>query len=266
MMLIALHGWPNMIAKWSNFMGVAVRQQTPRFGTALGGAFCRGPEYMPEAARIRIGLGCLIALVFWTAEPANCQDQLSRIEDNTFISPANPKIRVKVDRNFEYVGSVPFTIDDQAGGNRYVFVHATRDKHIQRMFIIQLEGLFVSTDEIYRYKITTAAKLGDFDYRHSVIVYDNDASIREEPGKEADLTQRFLAGHGYTSEPELVMSRFARPVDSERKHEIIFFCFENLSSYKHKLQDFPEGLDSPEKQAITRRVNENCRSTFRVNH
>jgi hypothetical protein len=63
---------------------------------------------------------------------------LSRVENNTFISPDNPTMRVKIGWKFEYVGSVPFIIGN-TGGNRYVFVHATRDKHIDQMFIIQQE-------------------------------------------------------------------------------------------------------------------------------
>jgi hypothetical protein len=215
--------------------------------------------------RTGIGLCCFVALTLWAAAPPDGRDQLSRIEHNEFISPANPATRVKVDRKLSYVGSVPFTIDDQAGGNRYVFVHATRDKRIQQMFIIQQEGFFASSNEIYRYKITSRAKLGSFDYQHSVIIYDDEANIREERGKEADLTRRFLAMRGYVLEPELVMSRFARPADSERKHEIIFFCYENLSSYGHRLKDFTEGSENPEKREIKRKVDENCGATFQVN-
>jgi hypothetical protein len=215
--------------------------------------------------RVVIGLSCLVALRVAAAEPARNRDQPSQVEHNTFVSSADPKIRVKVNRNFAYVGKVAFTIDDQAGGNRYVFVHATRNKHIQQMFIIQQEGFFASSGEIYRYKMTTPAKLGNFDYQHSVIVYDDEANIREEPGKEADLTRRFLTTRGYVLEPDLVMSRFARPADSERKHEIIFFCYENLSSYGHRLKDFSENSESPDKQEIKLKVDQNCREDFRVN-
>jgi hypothetical protein len=221
---------------------------------------------MPETARIGIGLGFFFALTFCAAEPANCQDQASRVESNTFISSDNPDIRVSVDRKFKYIGSLPFAIEKVARGNRYIFVQTNPEKHIQRMYIIQQEGILPSSDEIYRYEITTPAKLGNSDYQHSVIMYDNVARIREEPGTEADLTQRFLTLHGYVLEPELVMSRFARPADLERKHEIIFFCYENLSSYGHKLKDFREGLDSPEKQDIQQKVDGNCRSAFRLNH
>ena len=208
---------------------------------------------------LRIATGCIFAVTLRAAAA-----QSSRVEKNTFISPANPALRVEVNRRLRYVGSLPFTIDDVAGGNRYVFVRATADKHVQQMFIIQQEGFFPSSNDTYKYSITHAARLGESDYQHSVIIDDYDARVREEPGKEADLTQRFLRARGYVLEPEMVMSRFARPADTQHKHEIIFFCHENLSSYGHQLRDFPEGQDNPEKQKILDKVDENCRNSFHV--
>jgi hypothetical protein len=214
--------------------------------------------------RIAIGLSLFAAVTLSAAQPPASPNQSSRVENNTFISPANPKIHVIVDKNFAYVGSVPFTIDNVAAGNRYVFVRVSPEKHIQQMFIIQQEGFLPSSNDTYKYRITTPARLGKSEYQHSVILDDSAANIREEPGKESDVTQRFLAAHGYVTEPEVVMSRFARPADSEHKHEIIFFCFENLSSYGHKLADFPEGSDNPLKRDIKQRVDENCSHAFRV--
>jgi hypothetical protein len=216
------------------------------------------------ALMTKIGLSCFLAVPL-SVGAAHAGGQSSRVENNTFISSDNPDIRVDVNRELEYVGSVPFRIDNVAGGNRYVFVRATPDKHIQQMFIIQQEAFFSSSNDTYKYSITRPAKLGNFEYQHSVIMDDYNATIREEPGKEADVTQRFLKAHAYVLEPEMIMSRFARPADSRHKHEIIFFCHENLSGYGHKLLDFPEGPDSPEKQRIMKKVDENCRNTFHVN-
>ena len=218
---------------------------------------------MPDP-RTTIYLSCFLALTLSAAgEPPQNRERPSYVENNTFVSPENPKIRVKVDPKFEYIGKVPFTIGD-ARGNRYLFVQATLAKHIDKMFVVQQEAFLASSIDTYKYRITTPAKLGSFEYQHSVILDDNDAVIREEPGKEADLTRRFLTVHGYVLEPEVIMSRFARPADAQRKHEIIFFCFENLSSYGHKLVDFPEGSNNPEKQRIKKKVDEDCRNTFHV--
>src|ERR1700749_937501 len=126
------------------------------------------------------------------AQLTSAQTQESRVEGNIFISAENPKLRLAVDQKFRYLGSVPFTIGKIAAGHRFIFVHAAADKRVQQMFVIQQEGFLPSSDDTYKYPITDPARLGNSDYRHSVTFDDNDADIREGPGKEADLTKRFL--------------------------------------------------------------------------
>jgi len=200
-----------------------------------------------------------------SASPFACgQIQPSIVQQNSFVSPDNPRIRVEVAGKLKYLGSVPFTIDHEAAGYRYIFVQANHARHIEQMFIIQQEGFLATSNDTYKYPITRPVRLGNFEYQHSVILYDDGAAAREDSGREAAVTQRFLRDHGYTQEPELIMSRFARPADPQHKHEIIFFCFENLASYGRKLTDFSEGRDNPESESIKARVDKNCYDTFRV--
>lgn len=222
-----------------------------------------GKSWM-SGPRIGFAVSFWAALALCAGQPSANSEAAARVEKNTFLSLKNPKIRVKVDKKLKYIGEVPFTIGDQASGVRYVFVRATRGKNVQQMFLIQREGILPSSDDTYKYRITSPAMLGSFAYQHSVILEDMAATIREEPGKEADVTQQFLAVHGYVLERNLVMSRFARPADPEHKHEIIFFCFENLSAYGHGLADISTGSDSPNKEEIRKKVDENCRRAFRV--
>ncbi len=210
---------------------------------------------------------CLILLsisMLGIAQSTSAQTQESRVEGNIFISAENPKLRLAVDQKFRYLGSVPFTTGKIAAGHRFIFVHAAADKRVQQMFVIQQEGFLPSSDDTYKYPITDPVKLGAFEYRHSVIIDDNDAEIRQSPGTEADLTKRFLESHGYKLNAALVMSRFARPADVAHKHEIILFCFEDLSNYGHTLADFPENAGSAEKQRIKQTADDNCRNTFRI--
>lgn len=214
--------------------------------------------------RIGFAVSYWAALALCAGQPSANSEAAARVEKNTFLSSSNPKIRVEVNKKLKYIGEVPFTIGDQASGVRHLFIRATRDKNVQQMFLIQREGILPSSDDTYKYRITKPAMLGSFAYQHSVIFEDMAATIREEPGKEADVTQQFLTAHGYVLEPDLVMSRFARPADPEHKHEIIFFCFENLSAYGHRLADFSTGSDNPNKEEIKKKADENCRDAFRV--
>ena len=70
-------------------------------------------HWMP-ALRIGIGLTCFGALTLDSAETASNPEPPSHVENHTFISPNNPKIRVKVDKRLDYIGEVPFTIDNVA--------------------------------------------------------------------------------------------------------------------------------------------------------
>jgi hypothetical protein len=213
---------------------------------------------------LRTGLTCILAVSLCGVAGRENGETGTRVEGHTFISPVNPKIRVQVDKKFMYVGSVPFVIDKVAAGKRYVFVRATQKHFIEQMFLIQQEGFLPTSDDTYKYRLMNSAKLGNAEYLHSVILYDNDASIREAPGKEAEVTTRFLAEQGYVMDPEQVMSRVARPVDEQRRHEIVLFCFENLATFGHRLADFPEGSQNLEKELIKKQADENCQKTFRV--
>lgn len=211
-----------------------------------------------------IGIGdCLVAL-FVLVGPVHCQTPASIVKRNMFTSSDNPAIRIDVDHKLRYVGNFQFRIEHAVSGYLYIFVHAERDKHVERMFVIQQESFLPSSNDTYKYPITNPLRLGKSEYQHSVIFDDNQARIDEEPGKEADLTQRFLAAHKYVTEPEIVMSRFARPIGAERKHEIILFCYENLSSYRHRLADFLNGTNGAEARDIKMKADENCRSSFQI--
>jgi len=66
-------------------------------------------------------------------------------------------------------------------------------------------------------------------------------------------------------EHELVMSRFARTVDTSRKNEIIFFYFENLKSYTDKsVSDFDASANHAKQQKILESVDANSRVAFKV--
>jgi len=58
------------------------------------------------------------------------------------------------------------------------------------------------------------------------------------------------------------MSRFARPADPAHKHEIIFYCFEDLANYGHTMAGFPENSESAQKPRVKLAVDDNCRQTF----
>lgn len=188
------------------------------------------------------------------------------VEGNDFVSQDLPKLRVEVDPELQYIGSFPFDIDGIAGGYRYVWGEVDRGKHLKRTFIIQKEGFYPTSKDSYRYPTPNPVAFGAHEYQHNVFLADNEKEIREHPGHEPDVTQKFLRSKGYELDSQQVMSRFARIVGESKKNEIIFFYAENLSAYtKLSATTLDEdGSQQDLKKTIKEKVDSNSKLAFKV--
>ena len=178
--------------------------------------------------------------------------------DGVFTSTDLPAVRVRVDPAFEYLGSHQFEIYEAAQVERHIFVDA-QDGSIQRLLIFQFEGYLSDNDYAYQWGVTNPIDLGGQTYHHNTYCYNNNEVIQQQPGSEPDHTTRILREKGYTLEDELMMSRFARIVGDDQRHELIIFYIENVNSTGHTLQEISEEGAIVEKygdlsEALTRRA------------
>jgi len=190
----------------------------------------------------------------------------AHVDNNVFISTTEPPLKLTVDRRFKYLGKFPFDIEGIAGGYRYLWGDVENGKRLRRLFIVQAEGFYPDNSEVYRYGTPNPVTLAGHAYQHNVWIYDDAESIRQNPGKESELTRKFLERQGYVLDPDLVMSRFARAVGDSKKNEIIFFYFESLKDYTSKPpKSFPEdAAPDPEHKRILDAVDKNSMKAFRV--
>src|SRR5438270_6215010 len=65
-------------------------------------------------------------------------EQHVRINDNVFVAADHPKIEVKLDSKFKYLGKFPFDIMGVASGYRYIWGEMDHARHLRRTFIIQM--------------------------------------------------------------------------------------------------------------------------------
>jgi hypothetical protein len=196
---------------------------------------------------------------------SDCASQAPRaVERNVLVSTRDPVARIEVDKDLKYVGAFRFDLKNMACVERHIFA-GVHNRRIKRLFIVQLEEILESSSEIYRWQMRDAIRLGDGVYRHNVWAFDTAVSIREEPEAETAKTDAFLKERGLKLESELVMSRFARVVGEDRKHELIFFYMEPLASWHQRAADFPDGVPrTPAQRELARQVSERSLRAFRV--
>ncbi len=169
------------------------------------------------------------------------QNQAQRaVKNNTIISPALPNIRIRVNKAFTYAGKVDFKIRDVAQGERYIFIE-TQDKRITRLFIAQFEGFLPSNVLTYNYSFQNGIDLAGHRFKQNTFAFSNEEARSENPSGEAALTAAFLREKGFVLDDELMTSRLVNVPDQERRHELILFYVENVSSTGRRLQEFYNG-------------------------
>ncbi|NNE65086.1 MAG: hypothetical protein HKN33_00850 [Pyrinomonadaceae bacterium] len=210
---------------------------------------------------------CLLILVlFLTFLPSEVEAQEStrQVCGNAVVSKALPEIKVVVNKDFKYVGSFDFKIRDVAAGERFVFVDADGKKVI-RMFLLQFEGFLPHIDDFYRYSFKNALEFGKHKFRQNNYAYSNSEARRQNPKGEGVLTEDFLKAKGYEVEDELMMSRFITVPPENKKHELILYYLENVSSSGSKLSEFYENDSATETwKEIGRALKERSFGAFSI--
>jgi len=182
-----------------------------------------------------------------------------------FVSETLPTFRLTPGPGLVYLGAHPFRIGAIAEGERHVFAeHA--GGIVRRLLVLQFENILPSSTEEYRYRISNPVELGGVPYRHSVHLYRISESIREDPGSELALTVDFLQGKGLTLPDEQAMSRYARVIGADKKHELLIFYHESLADWgKGGIETLAvDGQPRPEVAPLAAAFAERARKSFTV--
>jgi len=164
------------------------------------------------------------------------------VKENVLRSSALPEMTLRVSKDFSYLGPLEFDLKQVARVERHIFVIENLGK-VERLFMVQFESALPDSDLTYRWLIRTPMTLGGVDWQQNPYFFNNAENIQADPGAESDHTTRFLNQNGLTLEDELMMSRFARIVDGQRRHEIILFYIENVSATGNTLDEISEDGD-----------------------
>lgn len=168
---------------------------------------------------------CVLALLAaGAAIHAGAQTSPRTIDGQVVTSSALPPVRIEIDPAFRYIGRMPFTIRNVAGGERIVFADA-QGKTIRRMVVLQFEGFLPGVDEIYRYDFSRAREIGGLRWRDNAWVYCTAAQIAAG-GNEGTQMHRWLAEQGHQTPDVQLMYRFLTLGDERRKDELIIFYLE----------------------------------------
>jgi hypothetical protein len=151
------------------------------------------------------------------------------VKGQVLTSAQTPKIRLKFDKDFKYVGSQDFILYDVARAEQHFLVDADKQGRIKRMYWIQFEGYLPSNTNAYRYKVSKTINLGGFEFIADAYA----RNVKTNPGRpdsDGSRARAFLEGKGYKMASDEVLSqRLVHLVDEAKRNELMIIYLEELS-------------------------------------
>jgi hypothetical protein len=161
-------------------------------------------------------------------QPATGSDQTRRVKGQVLTSTSLPRIRIRFDKRFKYVGSQKFILYDRAQVEQVFFVEADTDKHVTRMYMLQFEGYLPNVDATYNYAVDKTIDLGGQTYIVNTETIPNvQAALNQDPRSDVAHAGAFLGGKGYRFSESIMYQRFVRLVDQTKRNEFIVVYIED---------------------------------------
>ncbi|HVF87578.1 MAG TPA: nuclear transport factor 2 family protein [Pyrinomonadaceae bacterium] len=187
------------------------------------------------------------------------------LHGNRLLSLKFPSIKIDVDEQLPHIGILNFTLKGVAQVERYVYARAGEGGRVQRLLIMQFEGILPGVKGGYSFQVTDATRLGEHDYQTNLGVFNFAQTIAANPGAEAEQTRAFLDGKGLKVDDDYLVARYARIVDTEKRHELIFFYLENLRDLGFTRAELePGGRRAPEAEKVFNDFAARARQSFKV--
>lgn len=163
-----------------------------------------------------------------------------QVQANAIISQRDPKITIKLPAFAQYVGADRWPLYDIADCELHLFVEATQEKKIERLYWVQFEQYLPSRPELHHtYPFTKTDTLGGllFDVRARF----GPGNETSKPGSDSEHVQALLRVKGYTL-PEATMNvRLVHLLDDQKRKELMIIYAEDLQPSGFSLDDLMPG-------------------------
>jgi hypothetical protein len=181
------------------------------------------------------------------------------------VSQENPTIVIDVSDGLPSLGVINFTLKKVAQVERYIFVDCDKSGRAQRLFITQFESILPGIKGEYSFPITNATRIGSHEYQTQVGFFNFAQTIAANPGAEAEQTRIYLNRNSVQVDDDFLVARYARIASQDNRHELIFFCLENLRDLNLTRSELEQGGSrSSERKKIFAHFAARSQQSFKV--
>ena len=183
-----------------------------------------------------------------SAEGAKAAQVSRKVRGQTLTSDETPRVRIRFDKAFKYVGGQSFVLYDVANAEQHFFVDADSRGRVRRLYWVQFEGYLPNNSHTYNYGSKNVVRLGGLDFVA-------DSAARRIPAldpaappppankiSDGDRARAFLAAKGYRMASDGVLwQRLVHLTDASKRAELMVIYLEDLGGTGRTAADLSKG-------------------------
>src|SRR4051794_15512866 len=144
------------------------------------------------------------------------------VKGNTLESKEVPKLQIKFDKSFKYVGGQAFVLYGVANAEQHFFVDTDKDGNISRLYWVQFEGYLPSNTHTYNYSSSQQrVNIDGLDFYADTWAQKIDPT-QGRPDSDGNKARAFLLSKGLkTKSQDVMMQRLVHMVDASNRSELM---------------------------------------------
>jgi hypothetical protein len=184
----------------------------------------------------------IFALTLQAQDKASVElSNLRTAKGSTLTSLGLPKLKLKFEKPFKYVGGHTFVLYDVARAEQHFFVDADKDGNVSRLYWVQFEGYLPSNTHTYDYKSPGKVNIGGLDFFADTWARKVDPK-QGRPDSDGNRAREFLLSKGYKiKSDEVMMQRLVNMVTPDNRSELMIIYLEVLTPTGYEAADLNEG-------------------------
>ena len=152
--------------------------------------------------------------------------EIRTMEGDTIISPASPRLRVRIDPTLIYLGDLQYLLHQTNRVQEFVFIDVNSLGHVTRIMLVQFQGFLESKVGKYDHPVHQTVRLSGQEYLYDVFFINLPEYIAAHPESEIARAADYIRQRAYTLSGDVVYQRFLRLVDAENRNQMIIAYME----------------------------------------
>jgi hypothetical protein len=196
--------------------------------------------------KIALTLASILAC-FGLALPAQMLAPERRVIGSTIISDHDPKVRIELPREVQYLGADRWILYDIADCELHAFVEVNAQKQVVQLYWVQFESYVPTRPALHHtYDSPRHAKIGGLDF----YVDTWPRARNEEPTAGSDLEHinALITAKGFTLPEGMMYLRLVHLLDDQKRKELMIIYAESLHGTGYTAADLSQDAKSPERR------------------